>query len=60
MRWTCALLATAAVAWAGDSKSGYEDVPEFGGPNSVGVALKDDDALKAPFLRFPALNEWLE
>ncbi|MHC4939395.1 MAG: carbohydrate porin [Planctomycetota bacterium] len=60
----------AAAAWAdraaevdeylATSKSHYEDVPDFGGPNSVGVQLKEDDFFKRPPFRFPVLDRALE
>ncbi|MHC4449704.1 MAG: carbohydrate porin [Planctomycetota bacterium] len=43
-----------------ESKAHYEDVPEFGGPDSVGVLLKTDDAFKLALLRLPALDRALK
>jgi porin len=34
------------------SKSGFDNVPEFGGPSSVGTELKEDDSVKSQFLGF--------
>lgn len=43
-------------------KSGYDDVPQFGGPGSVGTDLQEADEVKEPLLRFPkidqSLNPW--
>jgi len=41
------------------SQAGYEDVPEFGGPTSVGTQLKEDDAPKQPLYRFNQLQQLL-
>ena len=40
-------------------QAGYEDVPEFGGPTSVGTQLKEDDAPKQPLYRFDQLQQLL-
>jgi porin len=40
------LLAAGAVghpAWSAEDQSAYEDIPEFGGPGSVGVDLKEEN-----------------
>jgi len=40
------LLAAAVVArpaWSAEDRSAYEDIPEFGGPGSVGVDLKEEN-----------------
>ena len=42
------------------SKSSYAEVPEFGGPDSTGVLLREDDIRKTPFLRFPVIDRALE
>jgi len=42
------------------TKSGFEDVPEFGGPSSVGSELKEGDALTDPQFRFPELQQFLQ
>ncbi len=41
------------------SQAGYEDIPEFGGPTSVGTQLKEDDAPKQPLYRFDQLQQLL-
>ena len=41
------------------SHAGCEDVPEFGGPTSVGTQLKEDDAPKQPLYRFDQLQQLL-
>jgi len=41
-------------------KSGYDDVPAFGGPSSTGQTLKDDDADKTTWLRAPSIDKALE
>ena len=41
-------------------KSGYEDIPQFGGPNSAGAQLKEDDAEKEPVFRFHGLQRALK
>jgi porin len=41
-------------------KSGYEDVPEFGGPSSVGVELKETDRVKQPWFRPGFFEEGLQ
>lgn len=45
-------------------KSGYENVPQFGGPGSVGSILREDNELKQPLLRLKVLdglfNPWFE
>ncbi|MEE8103981.1 MAG: carbohydrate porin [Planctomycetota bacterium] len=54
------LLAAQAGAEDAPSKSGYEDVPAFGGPSSTGEMLKEDDADKTTWLRAPSLDKALE
>jgi porin len=45
-------------------KSGYKEVPQFGGPTSTGAQLEEDSAVKVPLLRFPmidrALKPWFD
>jgi len=41
-------------------KSGYEDIPQFGGPNSVGAQLEEDNLEKVPLLRFPVIDRALK
>jgi len=45
-------------------KSGYETVPQFGGPGSVGSMLREDNELKQPLLRLRVLDDifkpWFE
>ncbi len=38
-------------------KSGYETVPQFGGPGSVGSILREDNELKYPLLRLKVLDD---
>ncbi len=42
------------------SQSGYEKVPEFGGPNSVGGTLKKDDEVRETVFRFDGIQRWLK
>jgi porin len=40
-----------------DSQSGFEEVPQFGGPSSVGAQLQEDDAVvEKPLLRLPGMD----
>ncbi len=51
------------VATAAESqplRTGYEDVPQFGGPTSVGGTLKEDDEAKETVFRFDGLQRHLE
>jgi porin len=41
-------------------KSDYQDVPEFGGPGSVGFDLREADEEKEPIFRFPQIDEALK
>lgn len=41
-------------------KSGYEEVPQFGGPSSVGAELQETDEVKEPFFRFPKIDQTLK
>jgi porin len=41
-------------------KTGYQDVPAFGGPGSVGFDLKEADEEKEPIFRFPGIDNALE
>ncbi|MHC4213613.1 MAG: carbohydrate porin, partial [Planctomycetota bacterium] len=41
-------------------KSGYKDVPQFGGPRSVAAELTEADKVKEPLLRFPRMDEALK
>ena len=40
-------------------KSGYEDIPQFGGPSSVGAELEEDHGIKEALIEFPALDQAL-
>jgi len=42
------------------SRSGYSDVPEFGGPSSVGAGLRQDDETKAGLIRLNFLDRALK
>ena len=45
-------------------KSGYQNVPSFGGPGSVGSILREDNQVKKPLLRLKFFDElfqpWFE
>jgi len=43
-----------------NTKSGYEDVPQFGGPNSVGGILIEDDAVRKPWFRLESVDRVLQ
>ncbi len=50
-----------AVESSSNAQSGYQDVPEFGGPNSVGATLREDDAVKeATVFRFEGIQRGLK
>jgi len=40
-------------------RAGYDDVPEFGGPGSVGATLKEDDRPTEPAMRFDGIKRGL-
>jgi len=40
-------------------RAGYDDVPEFGGPGSVGATLKEDDKPAEPVMRFNSIKRGL-
>jgi porin len=42
------------------TKSGYEDVPQFGGPSSVGANLKEDNEIRKPFFRIEGIDNALK
>jgi hypothetical protein len=42
------------------SKSGFEDVPQFGGPNSVGATLSEDDEVSKPWFRLEGIDKALK
>ncbi len=42
------------------SKSGYESVGDFGGPTSVRGELEEEDRIKEPAFRFPAIDTALQ
>jgi porin len=52
--------ATQKVSQAEEFKSGYKDIPSFGGPSSVGEELKEADQAKKPLLRIPAIDQALK
>jgi porin len=55
-----ALLAAVAAGSAGaESRSGFVDVPQFGGPSSVGAELEESDRVKQPLARVPFVEEAL-
>jgi porin len=41
------------------TKSGYGDVPQFGGPGSVGDTLKEDDKTSKPWFRLESVDRFL-
>jgi len=41
-------------------ESGYDDIPTFGGPGSVGEQLKEDDEVKQPYFRFERIQRGLK
>jgi porin len=45
---------------AAKTKSGYDDIPRFGGPRSVGANLEEDNAVRVPLLRFSAVDEFFK
>lgn len=55
------LLALPVAAKEGSqTKSGFEDVPQFGGPSSVGGALKEDDEVRKPLFRLEGVDRALQ
>ena len=54
---TCAAFAKDTPAKKG--KAGYKNVPDMGGPASTGGLLEDDDIIKEPAFRFPAIDSTL-
>ena len=55
------LAAPATAQEDGKSRSGYEDIPRFGGPSSVGAQLEEDSkAPEAPVFRFDGLQRGLK
>jgi len=42
------------------TKSGYDHVPQFGGPSSTGAQLEEDNAVTVPLLRFPSIDKALK
>lgn len=51
-----ALALPAAAQEDSNTKSGYEDVPQFGGPSSVGGNLKEDDEVRKPWFRLEGID----
>jgi hypothetical protein len=43
----------------GSSQSGFEDIETFGGPESVGARLKENDAVKESRFRFDGMQRML-
>ena len=58
------LVLPAAAQEESQTRSGFDDVPRFGGPNSVGETLRDDDEVKKPWFRLEgvdrALKPWFD
>lgn len=42
------------------TKSGFEDVPQFGGPSSVGAILREDNEVRKPFFRLEGIDNALK
>lgn len=47
-------------AVAEQTETGYEDVPEFGGPSNVGSELKEDAKDKQPAFRFKGIDSFFK
>jgi len=45
---------------ASQTKSGFEDVPQFGGPSSVGGSLREDDEVRKPWFRLEGVDRALQ
>ena len=43
-----------------ESKSGFQDVPQFGGPSSVGGTLREDDEVTKPWFRLESIDRALK
>lgn len=41
-------------------KSGYEDLPHFGGPGSVASDLRESDEVKSPRFRYPRIDQGIK
>ena len=61
------IMALIAITWlpvlaqeGSNTKSGYDDVPKFGGPSSTGAQLGEDNEFRVPLLRFPAIDQAFE
>jgi len=56
------LVSTPPVAAQEDtkSKSGYDDIPQFGGPSSVGANLKEDNEYREPLFRIEGIDNSLK
>jgi hypothetical protein len=55
------VLEVAVAAQEGDkTKSGYDDISQFGGPSSVGANLKEADEIKTPFHRLENIDNALK
>lgn len=52
-------LSAPAAKQASEFNSDYEDVPQFGGPSSVGADLEEDNKIKEPVYRFDSLQRAL-
>ena len=44
----------------GKKKSGYDDIPQFGGPRSAGANLKEDNEIRKSFFRIEGIDEALK
>jgi porin len=55
-----ALVLPAAAQEESQTKSGYEDVPQFGGPSSTGAQLEEDNRVRVPLLRLPVIDRALK
>ena len=55
-----ALALPAAAQEASQTQSGFEDVPRFGGPSSVGGTLQEDDEVRKPWFRLEGVDRAIQ
>jgi hypothetical protein len=63
--WMCIMLFVIALdPVAGQeqssTRSGFDDVPQFGGPGSVGSNLKEEDEIRKPICRLKSVDKALK